>query len=228
MDIFANIEWLALAKIVLLDVILGGDNAVVIAMACASVPLAQRSKAIFWGTATAVAMRIVILVFAAFLIGIPFLKLVAGGMLVWIGYKLLADQGGHEIDNKSDKMWDAIKTIALADLVMSLDNVFAVTAASQSAGEHGLAYAIFGVFLSIPIIIFGATLVSKVIDRFPIIIWAGAALLGWVGGEMVVSDVIVQPLMSTLYKPHTLIPLFFACLVPLLGWYATKIKNDSH
>ncbi len=194
----ADIHWVALSKIILMDIILGGDNAIIIGMACAGIPLAQRKKAIFFGTAAAIILRILVLAFASYIIDIPYLKLVAGVMLVWIGYKLLNGDGGHGEIEPKEQMWAAIKTIAVADLIMSIDNVFAITAASQGVGEHSFAYAVFGVLLSIPIIIFGSTVISNLMGRFPIITWAGAGLLGWVGGEMIAHDPVVHgvnPLM---------------------------------
>ena len=185
---FFEIDWVAVAKIVGLDILLGGDNAICIALACAGIPLAMRNKAMMLGTGAAVGLRILILAMAAFVIQIPFVKIAAGAMLFWIGYNLLvASEDSHDMP-ETDKVWQAVKNIAAADLVMSIDNVFAVTGASQSAGEHSMSYAIGGILLSIPIIMFGAKMISAVMDKFPIIIWAGAALLGWVGMEMILSD----------------------------------------
>lgn len=188
----SDIHWVALSKIILMDIILGGDNAIIIGMACASIPIAQRQKAIFLGTAAAIILRILVLGFAAYIIDIPYLKLVAGVMLVWIGYKLLNGDGGHGEIEPKEQMWAAIKTIAVADLIMSIDNVFAITAASQGVGEHSFAYAVFGVLLSIPIIIFGSTLISRLMERYKIITWIGAGMLGWVGGEMIAHDPVVH------------------------------------
>lgn len=196
MDFLINLDWAALVKIILLDLVLGGDNAVVIALACAGVPAAYQKRAIIGGTVAAIVMRVVILALAAYVIMIPFVKLVAGLMLFWIGYKLLAGtENEHDIEPQ-DKVWSAIKAIAIADLVMSIDNVFAITGAAQSAGEHSGIYAVAGVLLSIPIIVFGATIISKLIDRFPIIIWAGGALLGWVAMEMIAGDPKVAPYLQ--------------------------------
>lgn len=189
---FSGIHWDAIAKIVGIDILLGGDNAVVIAMACAGVSLAHRKKAIVWGTAAAILMRIIVLIMAAFLIAIPFVKVFAGLLLFWIGFKLVSGEDDEAHIDSPERVWDAIKTIAMADLVMSIDNVFAVTGASQSTGDHSVYYAIAGILLSIPFIVFGASMISKVMDRFPVIIWAGAGLLGWVGAEMIVSDPVVN------------------------------------
>lgn len=196
MDFLLNIDWSALFKIVLLDIVLGGDNAVVIAMACAGIPLAYQRKAIMIGTGAAVGLRILILLLASYVMMIPYVKLLAGLLLFWIGYKLLAgSDSDHSVEPQS-RMWDAVKAIAIADLVMSIDNVFAVTGAAQSAGEHSGIYAVAGVLLSIPIIVFGATLVSKLIEKFPVITWVGGGLLGWVAAEMIIGDTRVAHLFN--------------------------------
>lgn len=197
MDFFLSLDWATLAKIVMLDIVLGGDNAVVIAMACAGVPLAYRTRAIVGGTAAAILLRVAVLLAASYIIAIPLVKVAAGLTLLWVGYSLLTSNDEvSSIDPKS-KVWDAIKAIAIADLVMSVDNVFAVTGAAQSAGTHSAAYAIAGVAISIPIIVFGASLISKVIDKFPIITWIGGGLLGWVAIEMAMSDKTLQLLYTS-------------------------------
>lgn len=225
MEFFLNLEWAALLKIILLDIVLGGDNAVVIALACAGVPEVYRRRAILGGTAAAVIMRIIILFFAAQLVQLEYIKLVAGIMLFWVGYKLLVtDSDDHAISPK-DKVWDAIKAIAIADLVMSVDNVFAVTGAAQSAGEHNTIYAIAGVLLSIPIIVFGATLISKGIERFPIIVWIGGGLLGWVAAEMVVGDLAVAPYFTGVN--HLLVHVLGAAAV-LVGAYLKKYGANPY
>lgn len=193
MEFFASIDWSAILKIIGIDIMLGVDNAVVIAMACASLPLALRPKAIAWGTAGAVILRILLLVCASFIMvysekyGIP-VRLVAGAYLLYIGYSLLMSNDSEEHIQSADHVWGAVKVIIIADFMMSLDNVLAVTAASQSAGDHATVYAVAGIILSIPIIVFGATGIMKLMDKFPIIIWVGAGLLGWVGAEMMISD----------------------------------------
>lgn len=213
MDFLQIIDWSALLKIVLIDIVLGGDNAIVIAVACAGIPLAYQRKAILYGTAAAIAMRIVVLLLASYVMQIPFVKLVAGLMLFWVGYKLLVGGGSDHNIEPQDKMWDAIKAIAIADLVMSIDNVFAVTGAAQSAGEHSGIYAVAGVLLSIPIIVFGASLITKLMDRFPIIIWAGGALLGWVATEMVIGEPKLATIAAALPHHHILCALGAAALV---------------
>jgi len=176
--------WTALLKIIGVNIVLSGDNAVVIALAARSLPPRQQKQAIFWGSAAAIVMRIVLTLFAVALLSLPWLKLVGSALLLWIGVKLLVpeDEGG-EVEPGQD-MLQAIKTILIADLVMSLDNVIAVAAAA--GGHWGLT--ITGLAISIPLVIFGATLLVKVMERWPIVITIGAALIGFVAGEMAWED----------------------------------------
>ncbi len=183
--------WLAVGQIIMIDILLGGDNAVVIALACRSLPPEQRRKGIIWGTIGAIVLRVILIAFALALLSVPFLKLVGALLLVWIGVKLLLPESddGHANIQSSDKLWSAVKTVIVADLVMSVDNVIAIAGAAQSAGEqHQLALVIFGLLVSIPIIVWGSQLVLKLMDRFPIIIVAGGMLLGWIAGTMAVTD----------------------------------------
>jgi YjbE family integral membrane protein len=195
MDFLSNLNWLAVGQIILIDILLGGDNAIVIALACRNLPAHLRMKGILWGTFGAIAIRIVLIAFAVTLLQVSFLKIAGGVLLLWIGVKLLADtDDGHGEVQASDRLLSAVKTIVVADLVMSIDNVIAVaSAAEQAGGEHQLALVIFGILVSIPIIVFGSTVVLKLMQRFPIIITLGAALLGWLAGGMLVSDVAVAP-----------------------------------
>ncbi|MBP7566894.1 MAG: TerC family protein [Burkholderiaceae bacterium] len=181
--------WVALGQIIIIDILLGGDNAVVIALACRKLPPAQRTKGIIWGTAGAIILRVVLIAFAMTLLAIPFLKFVGAILLVWIGVKLLApDVEGHGEVAGSDKLLAAIKTIIVADLVMSVDNVIAIAGAAQNAGEHSMLLVVLGLLISIPIIVWGSQLVIKLMDRFPMIITAGGMLLGWIAGGMLVTD----------------------------------------
>lgn len=183
--------WLAVGQIIMIDILLGGDNAVVIALACRKLPPAQRTKGIIWGTAGAIVLRVILIFFALTLLAIPFLKLVGAALLVWIGIKLLApqDDDDHANIQASDKLWAAVKTVIVADFVMSLDNVIAIAGAAQGAGEHHqMPLVIFGLLVSIPIIVWGSQLVIKLMDRFPIVITLGGMLLGWIAGTMAVSD----------------------------------------
>ncbi len=203
MDMFADPAfWIAVGQIIMIDILLGGDNAVVIALACRKLPPAQRTKGIIWGTAGAIVLRVVLIFFALTLLAIPFLKLVGAALLVWIGVKLLApDEDGHGDVAASDKLLAAIKTIIVADLVMSVDNVIAIAGAAQGAGEHQMALVIFGLVVSIPIIVWGSQLVIKLMDRFPLIITAGGMLLGWIAGTMAVTDPAVVGYMPLASAP---------------------------
>lgn len=181
--------WIALGQIIIIDILLGGDNAVVIALACRKLPAAQRTKGIIYGTAGAIILRVILIVFAMTLLNLPFLKVVGALLLVWIGVKLIApDEEGHSDVAGSDKLLAAIKTIIVADLVMSVDNVIAIAGAAQNSGEHQVLLVVLGLLISIPIIVWGSQLVIKLMERFPLIITGGGMLLGWIAGGMLVSD----------------------------------------
>lgn len=192
MDAFTTPEfWIAVGQIIMIDILLGGDNAVVIALACRRLPAKQRTAGILWGTAGAIGLRVIFIFFALTLLQIPFIKLVGAALLVWIGVKLLApdDEGDHANIESSDRLWGAIKTIIMADLVMSIDNVIAIAGAAESAGgDHTMGLVIFGLLVSIPIIVWGSQLVIKLMDRFPVIITLGGMLLGWIAGTMALGD----------------------------------------
>lgn len=190
MDFLTSPEfWVALGQIIIIDILLGGDNAVVIALACRKLPPAQRTKGIIWGTAGAIILRVVLIAFAMTLLNLPFLKFVGAILLIWIGVKLLApDEDGHGDVAGSDRLLAAIKTIIVADLVMSVDNVIAIAGAAQNAGEHSMLLVVLGLLISIPIIVWGSQLVIKLMERFPAIITAGGMLLGWIAGGMLVTD----------------------------------------
>lgn len=190
MEMLQNTDfWIGLVKIVWINIILSGDNAVVIALAARSLPQRQQCGAVFFGSGAAVILRIALTVVAAALLQISFLQIVGGILLLWIGVQLLGDEeGGADHVEKNGSLVVAIKTILIADLVMSLDNVIAVAAASKGS----LLLLILGLAISIPLVIFGSTLMIKLMERFPIIVVFGACLVGWVGGEAIVSDVALQ------------------------------------
>lgn len=187
------LHWGAIFQIILIDILLGGDNAVVIALACRNLEHKQRVRGIIWGTAGAIILRVVLIAFALTLLNLPFLKLVGGALLIWIGVKLLVPETeGHGNVGSSTTLWNAVKTIIIADFVMSLDNVIAIAAAANNThADHQMYYVIFGLIVSVPIIVWGSTLVLKLIDRFPIVVTLGAALLGWIAGGMLINDSIV-------------------------------------
>lgn len=178
--------WLAVMQIIAIDILLGGDNAVVIALACRKLPEAQRNRAIIGGALGAILLRIAMIFFALQLLELPSLKLMGAVLLLWIGIKLMVPGGedAHTLSS-SPKLWGAIKTIIVADAVMSLDNVVAVAGASNGQIE----LVIFGIVISIPIIIWGSKLVLHFMDRYPIVITLGAALLGWIAGSMAITDI---------------------------------------
>ncbi len=190
--------WLAVGQIIMIDILLGGDNAIVIALACRGLPEHQRRQGIFWGTMGAIVIRVGLIGVALTLLGIPFLKLVGAALLVWIGVKLLTEEDdNHEVD-ASEKLWGAIKTIVLADLVMSVDNVIGVTAAAEAGGgEHKLALVVFGLLVSIPVVVWGSTFVIRLMDKFPWVITVGAMLMGWIAGTMAVTDPAVLGFLPT-------------------------------
>jgi YjbE family integral membrane protein len=199
MDFLLNLNWLGVGQIILIDILLGGDNAIVIALACRNLPPALRLKGILWGTVGAIAIRVILVAFAVTLLQMPYLKIVGGALLFWIGVKLLSeDDDGHGEVHGSDRLLSAVKTIIVADLVMSIDNVVAVaSAAEQAGGNHQLMLVVFGILVSIPIIIWGSTLVLKLMSRFPVIVTFGAALLGYLAGAMIVSDTVAVSWIAT-------------------------------
>lgn len=182
--------WIALGQIIIIDILLGGDNAVVIALACRKLPPAQRAKGIVYGTAGAILLRVVLIMFAMTLLQMPFLKVLGALLLVWIGIKLLAPQeDGHENIASSDRLLAAIKTIIVADLVMSVDNVIAIAGAAQTSHQdHQVLLVTLGLLISIPIIVWGSQLVIRLMERFPVVILGGGMLLGWIAGGMLVTD----------------------------------------
>jgi YjbE family integral membrane protein len=186
---------LSVLKIIGVDIILAGDNAVVIAMACRTLPPNQRRAGIILGTLAAVCMRIVFTLLVGELLGVPLLGLAGGLILFWIAVKLLM---ANEIDNESiltgQTLWDAVKTVAIADAVMSLDNVLAI--AGAASGDWLLI--IIGLLISIPLVVGGSTLIMAVLSRFPILVWAGAALLGWIAGELIVGEQLLRPMFHEL------------------------------
>lgn len=222
--------WFAVGQIIMIDILLGGDNAVVIALACRQLPKHLRTKGILWGTAGAIVLRVILIAFALTLLQVPFLKLVGAALLVWIGVKLLApqDDGDHANIEGSDKLWAAVKTVIVADLVMSIDNVIAIAGVANGAGgQHQLPLVIFGLLVSIPIIIWGSQLVLKLMDRFPAIITVGGMLLGWIAGTMALSDPAVVGLLPQTPIWHYGLGVLGALLVWLLGSLLKKAAPSN-
>jgi YjbE family integral membrane protein len=178
--------WLAGLEIIVINILLSGDNAVVIALACRNLPPHQRRWGVFWGAVGAIVLRIILTFFAVSLLQLSYLKIVGGVLLLWIGIKLIAEEDseeGHDV-KASDKMFSAIRTVVIADLVMSIDNVLGVAAAAHGS----LLLLIFGLALSVPLVIGGAQIIMRLIERFPILIVAGGGLLGFVAGELMIED----------------------------------------
>lgn len=206
--------WIGLIKIVWINIILSGDNAVVIALAARSLPHTQQKKAILFGSGAAVVLRIGLTVIAAKLLALSFLQIVGGLLLLWIGVQLLSEDDAGEHTSKSNHgLMSAVQTILIADLVMSLDNVIAVAAAAKG----DMLLLILGLAISIPMVVFGSTLMIRLMERFPIIILLGAALIGWVGGETIVSDVALKDVAATYPWLHYAGAIAGSILVIALG-----------
>lgn len=214
--------WSALGAIIVINLVLSGDNAVVIAMACKNLPVEQRKWGIIWGTAGAVFFRVILTFFAAYLLQFSYLKIVGGLLLLAIAIHLLVDDEGEEIEAKSS-LKEAITTIILADVVMSLDNVLGIAAI---AGDN-LLLLILGLLISIPIVVFGATIILKLLDRFPIIIWIGAAILGYVAGEMFVTDNATVDYFAANPTFGTLMPWLAVAFTVAAGVVINKMRGGD-
>ena len=215
--------WIGLWQIILVNIVLSGDNAVVIALAARSLPARQQKQAVIWGAGAAVVMRIILTIVAVELLKWPWLKMIGAVLLLWIAVKLLLpEDGGDDGIESSENLWAAIKTILIADLVMSLDNVIAVAAAAKGS----LTLLILGLAISIPLVIFGATMLMKIMDRYPVIITIGAALLGWVAGDMAATDPVVKGWVdANAAWLHWAAPSAGAVLVVVLGkWLAARAE----
>ncbi len=213
--------WVDVFKIIMIDLLLSGDNAVVIALACRNLPEAQRRKGILFGVGGAIGLRIVLTFFAVSLLALPYLKLIGGLLLLWVGVKLILPEEEHCADNiKADtRLFGAIKTIIVADFVMSLDNVLGVAAAAK--GNVWLL--VFGLLISIPMIAWSSQMVLKLIDRYPLIIYIGGALLGYVAGEMLVTEALFATIIEARHYLHWMVPAACALLVVALGkWLALR------
>ncbi|MBC8037385.1 MAG: YjbE family putative metal transport protein [Rhizobiales bacterium] len=216
---------LAIGQIIWIDLLLSGDNAVVIALACRSLPEKQKRWGIILGAGAAIVLRILFALVVSQIMLVPFLMTAGGLLLLWIAVKLLRGEHAEEKNiPASDKLWHAVRTIAMADIVMSLDNVVAISAAS--GGNYWLF--IFGLAVSIPLIVVGATLVTELIRRFPLFVWAGAALLGWISGEMIARD----PALHNLGLPagaavHYALALGCAVLVVVVGYWLKRRETET-
>jgi YjbE family integral membrane protein len=219
-------------KIIWINVLLSGDNAVVIALACRALPRAQRVMGIILGAAAAVILRVIFTVGLQYVLEIPALRLVGGLLLLWIAIKLLIQEDATEESVASaDSLWGAVRTVAIADVVMSLDNVLAIAAAAK--GHPWLIG--FGLLVSIPLIVAGATLIMSLLHRFPVLVWAGAGLLGWIAGELLMEDPVSRPYLDQFGLDYALdhktteIAMQIACtlFVLLCGWLLMKWRNRA-
>jgi YjbE family integral membrane protein len=213
--------WVDVLKIIVIDLLLSGDNAVVIALACRQLPQAQRRKGILFGVAGAILLRVLLTLFVVGLLSLPYLKLVGAILLMWIGVKLIVPaDDAHGKVQATGRLWGAVKIIVVADFVMSLDNVLGVAAAA-----HGnLMLLVFGLLVSIPLIAWSSKLVLKLIDRFPLVIYAGGALLGYVAGEMLTAETLFKPLLESHRTLHGWIPVACAIVVAVIGWRLARRK----
>ena len=224
--------WVALLKIMWINILLSGDNAVVIAMACRGLPHRQRLWGMVLGAGVAVVLRIIFTVFVAALMLLPWLKIVGGLALFYIAAKLLVPDDPDEDETEAtEHLWRAVRIVAIADIIMSLDNVIAIAAAAQG----NMALLVIGLAISIPLIVAGAALIMALLDRFPILVWAGAALLGWIVGEVIATDPVVQGYLEPRFGAEGFhyITLFAALvgavLVLVVGglWRRSKLAADA-
>jgi len=239
-DMMQPAFWIAVGQIIWINILLSGDNAVVIALACRSLPPKQRFWGILLGAGAAVLLRIFFTIIIAQIMGVAFLKLVGGLLLLWIAVKLLvpSEEHGEESVKAGDTLWRAVWLVTVADIVMSLDNVIAIAAAAETAAArvdiaHALAIKttliVFGLATSVPLIIAGSALLMKVMERFPILVWAGAALLGWVAGEIIVKDAAVASYLGQdlVDKIHLWAAAVGAVFVIGLGWILRRAKHKG-
>jgi len=214
--------WVTLGQIMMINIVLSGDNAVVIAMASRSLPPKQQKQAIFFGSFGAILLRVILTFFAVMLLGLPWLKLIGAVLLAWIGIQMLIPEDEGEEISAHSQLWSAIKTIIVADFIMSLDNVLGVAAAAKG----NLVLLILGLALSIPLIIYGSTFILKLMKRVPAIITVGGGVLGWVAGEMAIADPIVGPYVEGGAQwLHGAAPLLGAVMVVLVGTALARKKS---
>jgi YjbE family integral membrane protein len=224
--------WVSVMQIIWIDILLAGDNAVVIAMACRNLPPHLRMWGMALGAGVAVLMRILFTLVVSTLMTLPFLKLAGGIALIFIAVKLLVPESTEEEKeiHSSERLWQAVKIVALADIVMSLDNVIAIAAAAK--GNPALY--IFGLAASVPLIVAGAALFMSLLTRFPLLVWAGAGLLGWISGELIVSDPVVRGLTDQFlnadlqHSMHYLGAVAGALLVLTIGWHFRRRRRKSY
>lgn len=216
--------WVTLAQIIMINIVLSGDNAVVIALASRSLPPSQQKQAILFGSFGAIFLRIILTFFAVVLLGLPWLKIIGALLLFWIGIKMLIPEDDETDLEGHQHLWAAIKTIIIADFVMSLDNVLGVAAAAKG----NVVLLILGLAISIPLIIYGSTLILKLMTRFPVIITLGGGILGWVAGEMMITDPVISGWVdSQAHWLHNVAPAFGALFVVAMGKWITTFQTTK-
>lgn len=239
-DMMQPTFWVAVGQIIWINVLLSGDNAVVIALACRSLPPQQRFWGVLLGAGAAVVLRIFFTIIIAQIMAVPFLKLVGGLLLLWIAIKLIvpSDEHGEDSVKAGDTLWRAVWLVTVADIVMSLDNVIAIAAAAETAAmrvdmAHALTIKtvliVFGLATSVPLIIAGSTLLMKILERFPILVWAGAALLGWVAGEIIIKDAAVASYLGDAFveRWHVWSAVVGAVLVVVVGFAIKRMQHKT-
>ena len=227
MEFLSAAWWSALLAIILIDLVLAGDNAIVIALAARNLPAHLKNKAIIWGTVGAIAVRSAMTVGVVWLLKIPGLMGLGGAALLWIAYKLIADEGGDDDHGVVvTTFWGAMKTIVIADALMGIDNVLGVAGAAHGAMD----LVVLGLLISVPIVVFGSKLVLKLVERFPVIIQAGAAVLAFTAAKMIISE----PMLDAVFEPNAFArwSTYAVCIVGVLGagWLATRSarRRDAH
>lgn len=213
--------WVALFQIAIINILLSGDNAVVIALACRSLPPKQQKQAFIVGSVGIVVLMTVLTAFAAYLLTLPYIEIIGSVLLLWIGIKLLMSDDGDGNIKDSSNFWDAVKTIIIADIVMSLDNVLGMAGAAR--GHLGML--MLGLVITIPLILFGSAMIMKLMERFPIFVTGGAGLLGWVAGEMAVADPGIKAFVASHHSLDTYVPIIGALSVVAVGKFLAKKRG---
>jgi YjbE family integral membrane protein len=224
MEFLSAAWWSALAAIILIDLVLAGDNAIVIALAARNLPPNLQRKAIVWGTVGAIAVRSLMTIGVVWLLKIPGLMALGGAGLLWIAYRLIAEDGGNDEHGPvASTFWGAMRTIVVADALMGVDNVLGVAGAAHGAID----LVVLGLLISVPIVVFGSSIVLKLVERFPIIIQLGAAVLAFTAAKMIIGE----PLLDTVFDPHAIArwSTYAVCIAGVLGagWLASRAARRT-
>jgi len=219
MDFFSPEFWIVLFSIIIIDLVLAGDNAIVIGLAARNVPKEQQKKVIIWGTFGAIAVRSLLTLAVVWLLEIPGLLLIGGLFLIWIAYKLIVQEKKHDNMNPGKSLWAAIKTIIIADAVMGLDNVLAVAGAAHGS----FILVIIGLFISVPIVVWGSTLILKWVERYPMIIYIGAGILAWTASKMIVDE----PFLTSCFEENPILKWGLSLVIIAGVLLVSRIKNQK-